>query len=264
MAEFYYGSCPAEGLVWKCACDGSDIEIWPFDTLQTNKSLEDIWAIIWDSAGYGGEWRDRILQATIDLEVTILVMYGGFGNILTVSFRQFIKMLNDGVLVAEYTLSNGTSRISTEELSRGQRIKKFLNDAVPYIWGRVQKIKSDRVFDKRMTDNHEPKIVPQLEKIRKGDVETFYFDTMQIIKNCDNDLVNHPSHYKMHCGIEVIDIIESVIRDLPADEAYTIGNAIRYIFSYCINGKSIQDLENVKWYINRAIENYKKHEETSE
>lgn len=200
MTEFYYGSCPWEGLVWKCACDGSDIEIWPFDTLQTNKNIEYIWTIIHDSAGYGGEWRDRILQATIDLEVTILVMYGGLGNILTVSFRQFIKMLNEGVLVAEYTLSNGTSRF-TEELSRGQRIKKFLNDAVPYIWEWVHKIKSDQVFDKRMADDHEPKIVRQLEKIRNDDVETFYFDTMQIIKNRDNDLVRNQSHYKMHSGI---------------------------------------------------------------
>jgi hypothetical protein len=112
-----------------------------------------------------------------------------------------------------------------------------------------------------MTDNHEPKIVLQLEKIRKGDVETFYFDTMQIIKNCDNDLVSNPSHYQMHSGIEVIDIIEAVIRDLPADEAYAIGNAIKYICRYRNNGKPIQDLEMAKLYINRAIENYKKGEE---
>lgn len=267
MAEFYYGSCPAEGLVWKCACDGQDIRIHPFDkSKMSNKSLENIWAMIEDSAEYGGEWLDSILQATIDLQVTNVAEYGEFGAIVpgpvsTVSFRRFIKMLREGVPVAEYYLPDGTGRFMLEELSREQRIKKFLDNAVPYIWEQVQKIKSDHVFDKRMTDNQEPKIVLQLENIRKGNVETFYFDTMQIIKNCDNDLVNHPSHYKMHSGIAVIDIIEAVIRNLPADEAYAIGNAIRYICCYCIKGRSIQDLENVKWYIDRAIDNYKKRED---
>lgn len=212
MAAFYYGSCPWEGLVWKCACDGSDIEIWPFDTLQTNKNIEAIWAIIWDSAGYGGEWRDRILQATIDLKVTILAVYCGSGDISTVSFRQFIKMLHEGVLVAQYTLPYGTVHFFTEDLSREQRIKKFLNITVPYIWKRAQKIKSDQLFDKRMTDSHK---------------------------------------------LEVIDIIEAVICDLPADEAYAIGNAIKYICRYRNNGKPIQDLEMAKLYINRAIENYR-------
>lgn len=243
MTAFYYGSCPCEGLVWKCACDGSDIEIWPFDTLQTNNNIEYIWATIKDSAGYGGEWRDRILQATIDLQVTNVTEYDKSGAIVpcsvsTVPFRRFIELLHDGVSVADYYLPNGTGRFFTRELSREQRIKNFLNNAVPFIWEQVQKIKSDRVFDKRMTDNHES----------------------MIIKNNDNDSVSNQSHYQMHSGIEVIDLIEGVIMDLPANEAYAIGNAIRYIFSYCIKGRSIQDLEMAKLYINRAIENYKKGE----
>lgn len=247
MAAFYYGSCPWEGLVWKCACDGSDIEIWPFDTLQTNKNIEAIWAIIWDSAGYGGEWRDRILQATIDLQVTNVTEYGKSWAIVpcsvsTVPFRRFIELLHDGVSVAEYYLPDGTCRFFTRELSREQRIKNFLNNAVPFIWEQVQKIKSDMVFDKRMTDNHESKI----------------------IKNHDNNSVSNQSHYQMHSGIEVIDIIEAVICDLRGDEAYAIGNAIKYICHYRNNGKPIQDLEMAKLYINRAIENYKKHEEASE
>lgn len=263
MAAFYYGSCPWDDLVWKCACDGSDIEIWPFDTLQTNKNLEYIWALIKDSTGYGGEWRDRILQATIDLQVTNVTEYGESGAIVpcsvsTVPFRQLIKLLHDGVSVAEYYLPDGTCRFFTRELSREQRIKKFLNNAVPYIWKQVQKIKSDRVFDKRMTDNHEPKIISEM--IRKDDVETFYLDTIKVIKNRDNDFVNHPSHYKTRSGMEVIDIIEAVICDLPGDEAYAIGNAIKYICRYRNNGKPIQDLEMAKLYINRAIENYKKGE----
>lgn len=83
-----------------------------------------------------------------------------------------------------------------------------------------------------------------------------YLQSAKITRH--NDPVNHPSHYQLHGGMEVIDIIEAVTWDLPSDEAYAIGNAIKYICRYRNKGKPIQDLEKAKWYLNRAIEDYKK------
>lgn len=248
MAEFYYGSCPCEGLVWKCDCDGHVISIWPFDTSQTNKSLEDIWATIEDSAGYGGEWLGLILQATIDLQVTSVTEYDESGAIesspvSTVPFKRFIKMLSEGVPVAEYTFPNGTGQFFVKELSREQRIRSFLNSAVPYIWKYAQK---------------------RIHKEKDGN-ENRYLNAVKVIKNYStkntNDPVNHPSHYQLHGGMEVIDIIEAVTWDLPSNEAYAIGNAIKYICRYRNKGKPVQDLKKAKWYLNRAIKDYEDKED---
>lgn len=256
MTEFYYGSCPWEGLVWKCACDGSDIEIWPFDTLQTNKNLEYIWAIINDSARYGGEWRDPILQATIDLDVTHITVYANLtvygesvsvvvpGSVSTASFRWFIKMLYDGVSVAEYYLPDGTGRFFTRELSREQRIKKFMNNAVPYIWERVQKIKSDQVFDKRMTDSHEPKI----------------------IKNHDNDSVSNQSHYpaSASCTSKLkalaaaehkrqAKISEHRISEYK-EEIKNLHDLLQFPLKHCLWGDGYTDLEAIDAYKTKVKE----------
>ena len=64
-----------------------------------------------------------------------------------------------------------------------------------------------------------------------------------------NDPVNHPSHYKMANGVEVIDITEQL--------NFCRGNAVKYI---CRAGKKggpdleIQDLRKAAWYINRELQ----------
>lgn len=67
----------------------------------------------------------------------------------------------------------------------------------------------------------------------------------------DSD-VNHPSHYNQHpTGVECIDIIEH----FPFNE----GNAIKYIWRAGLKSpEKLQDLEKAKWYIERAIQFYKK------
>lgn len=248
MAAFYYGSCPSEGLLWRCECDGRNIEICPFDKARTDKSTEETWATIEDSASYGGEWRDHILQSTIDLQITSISVYGESGAVVpdpisSTPFRRFIKMLSEGVPVAEYYFHDGTGRFFGEGLSREQRIKKFLNNAVPYIWYYVQKCVH------KEKDNNENCYLNAVKSIKS-------YSTKNI-----NDPVNHPSHYQLHGGMEVIDIIEAVTWDLPSNEAYAIGNAIKYICRYRNKYKPVQDLEKAKWYLNRTIEDYKKREE---
>ena len=62
------------------------------------------------------------------------------------------------------------------------------------------------------------------------------------------DLVNHPSHYKVG-GIETIDFIEA--KGLN----YHLGNAVKYISRADHKGIAIQDLKKAVWYILRDIEN---------
>jgi hypothetical protein len=62
------------------------------------------------------------------------------------------------------------------------------------------------------------------------------------------DLVNHPSHYKVG-GIETIDFIEA--KGLN----YHLGNAVKYISRAEHKGTAIQDLKKAVWYILRDIEN---------
>lgn len=64
--------------------------------------------------------------------------------------------------------------------------------------------------------------------------------------------VNHPDHYN-HSGIETIDVIAAWTHDLEGEEAFDIGNAIKYISRWkWKNG--VEDLKKAVWYLNRVIE----------
>ena len=65
--------------------------------------------------------------------------------------------------------------------------------------------------------------------------------------------VNHPDHYQTG-WIECIDAVEAAVGDLPGNEAFCIGSAIKYLWRYRKKGKPIEDLQKAKWYINRAID----------
>lgn len=62
-----------------------------------------------------------------------------------------------------------------------------------------------------------------------------------------NDVVNHPSHYKVG-GIETIDFIEAKKLD------YHLGNVIKYITRADHKGDRMENLRKAQWYLNRAIE----------
>ncbi len=68
------------------------------------------------------------------------------------------------------------------------------------------------------------------------------------------DVVNQPPHYT-YGDIEVIDYIEQVTKDYPAEMAFAIGNAIKYISrAQHKNGK--EDLAKARWYLQRAFDNW--------
>ena len=64
--------------------------------------------------------------------------------------------------------------------------------------------------------------------------------------------VDHPNHYQSESGLEVIDVIKAFTSELSGEEAFCIGNAIKYICRYS-KKNGVEDLEKAKWYINRAI-----------
>ena len=58
--------------------------------------------------------------------------------------------------------------------------------------------------------------------------------------------VDHPDHYTQHpSGIECIDVTEHM--------NFCLGNAVKYIWRADLKGKSIEDLQKAKWYIEREI-----------
>jgi len=72
------------------------------------------------------------------------------------------------------------------------------------------------------------------------------FDT-ELAAAKQEDLVNHPSHYKTG-GIETIDFIEA------KELGYHLGNVIKYVSrAGRKNNDYLQDLKKAQWYLNRAI-----------
>ena len=66
-----------------------------------------------------------------------------------------------------------------------------------------------------------------------------------------SDNVNHPNHYQTEGGLEVIDIIKSVLGD--GFEPYCIGNVLKYISRYK-KKNGLEDLKKARVYINYVID----------
>lgn len=66
-----------------------------------------------------------------------------------------------------------------------------------------------------------------------------------------SDNVNHPNHYQTEGGLEVIDIIKSVLGD--GFEPYCVGNVLKYISRYK-KKNGLEDLKKARVYINYVID----------
>ena len=67
------------------------------------------------------------------------------------------------------------------------------------------------------------------------------------------DLVNHPKHYQLAEGKEVIDFLTVISTSLPSEIAYSVTNAMKYISRAPRKGAPIQDLRKAIFYIEHAI-----------
>lgn len=64
--------------------------------------------------------------------------------------------------------------------------------------------------------------------------------------------INHPEHYQG--DIEVIDIIRQGTEGLTGEQAFNVGNVIKYVMRH--NKKNgVEDLKKAAWYLDRAIKN---------
>ena len=64
--------------------------------------------------------------------------------------------------------------------------------------------------------------------------------------------VDHPNHYQSESGLEVIDVIKAFTSELSGEEAFCIGNAIKYICRHT-KKNGVEDLEKAVWYLERVI-----------
>lgn len=70
--------------------------------------------------------------------------------------------------------------------------------------------------------------------------------------NFKKDIVNNPSHYTFG-NVECIDAIESSMSK-ESFCGFLKGNVMKYVWRYEHKGRSIEDLEKCKWYLNKLIE----------
>lgn len=75
--------------------------------------------------------------------------------------------------------------------------------------------------------------------------------------------VNHPSHYQSKNGLEVIDVIDAFTQDLHGEQAFDIGNAIKYVCRWKTKN-GVEDLKKAIWYIERVINKLEKGEKDHE
>lgn len=74
------------------------------------------------------------------------------------------------------------------------------------------------------------------------------------------DKVNHPEHYQNIAGVEAIDILNDVVKDLPGKQAAMLWNSMKYLFRFQ-KKNGVEDLKKARNYLNYLIEDM---EETDE
>lgn len=102
----------------------------------------------------------------------------------------------------------------------------------------------------KSTDEETPN--PIAVDFSNRDVPLCFSDHELELVEVKSDPVNHPSHYKLAHGVEVIDLTELL--------TFNRGNAVKYL---CRAGKKdpateLQDLNKALWYVQREISRVEK------
>ena len=95
-----------------------------------------------------------------------------------------------------------------------------------------------------------------------ADDEKLADQALEKIRSLAPDMVNHPPHYTAG-GIECIDALRAACTGLNGFEGYCTAAAIKYLWRWKKKDNRIQDLEKAKWYIDKLIEEEKKHGTTA-
>ena len=94
---------------------------------------------------------------------------------------------------------------------------------------------------------------------KNGELYDVVFPMPVLIANPMDAEVDHPSHYQMETGLEVIEVIEAATFDLKGIEAFNTGNIIKYACRWK-HKNGIQDLEKIMWYTQHLIDHLKNSE----
>lgn len=66
------------------------------------------------------------------------------------------------------------------------------------------------------------------------------------------DNVNHPDHYKNIAGVEAIDILNDVVKDLPGKQAAMLWNTMKYLLRFQ-KKNGVEDLKKAQNYLQYLI-----------
>lgn len=64
--------------------------------------------------------------------------------------------------------------------------------------------------------------------------------------------VNHPDHYQNIAGVEAIDILNDVVKDLPGKQAAMLWNSMKYLFRFQ-KKNGVEDLKKARTYLDYLI-----------
>ena len=67
------------------------------------------------------------------------------------------------------------------------------------------------------------------------------------------DNVNHPDHYQNIAGVEAIDILNDVVKDLPGKQAAMLWNTLKYLLRFQ-NKNGLEDLKKAQNYLQWLID----------
>lgn len=68
-----------------------------------------------------------------------------------------------------------------------------------------------------------------------------------------SDDVNHPEHYQNIAGVEAIDILNDVVKDLPGKQASMLWNTLKYLFRFQ-KKNGVEDLKKAQNYLKWLID----------
>lgn len=67
------------------------------------------------------------------------------------------------------------------------------------------------------------------------------------------DNVNHPNHYQNIAGVEAIDILNDVVKDLPGTQAAMLWNTLKYLLRFQ-KKNGVDDLKKAQNYLQWLID----------
>lgn len=74
--------------------------------------------------------------------------------------------------------------------------------------------------------------------------------------------VNHPDHYQNIAGVEAIDILNDVVKDLPGKQAAMLWNSMKYLLRFQ-KKNGVEDLKKARTYLDYLIDDMGATQETA-